>query len=107
MLGGGVSNGLGFGIRVLWENETMPILRSENLHALTIAICRGMGSSEREAELVANHLIAANLAGHDSHGVGMLPLYVRCWTENSLKPNQHVDVPVSYTHLTLPTTPYV
>ena len=70
----------------------MPVVESEKLHALTKAICRGVGSSEREADLVANHLVAANLAGHDSHGVGMLPLYVRCWGENKLKPNQHVDV---------------
>ena len=30
-----------------------------------------------EAALVAEHLIQANLAGHDSHGVGMMPAYVR------------------------------
>ncbi|MGI9488011.1 MAG: malate/lactate/ureidoglycolate dehydrogenase [Geminicoccaceae bacterium] len=70
----------------------MPIVPSDKLHELTMAICRGVGSSEREAELVANHLVAANLAGHDSHGVGMLPLYVRCWTEDNLQPNKHADV---------------
>ncbi|MGI9508405.1 MAG: malate/lactate/ureidoglycolate dehydrogenase [Geminicoccaceae bacterium] len=70
----------------------MPIVRSDRLHELTRAICRGVGSSEREAELVANHLVAANLAGHDSHGVGMLPLYVQCWTEDNLQPNKHADV---------------
>ncbi len=70
----------------------MPIVTAEKLHQLTRAICRGTGSSEREAELVANHLVDANLAGHDSHGVGMLPLYVRCWTENNLQPNQHAKV---------------
>ncbi len=70
----------------------MPIVPSDKLHQLTMAICRGVGSSEREAELVANHLVAANLAGHDSHGVGMLPLYVRCWTEDNLQPNKHAEV---------------
>ncbi|MGH1480410.1 MAG: malate/lactate/ureidoglycolate dehydrogenase [Geminicoccales bacterium] len=70
----------------------MPIVPAEKLHQLTRAICRGTGSIEREAELVANHLVGANLAGHDSHGVGMLPIYVRCWTENNLRPNQHVKV---------------
>ena len=30
-----------------------------------------------EADLVADHLVQANLAGHDSHGVGMVPSYVR------------------------------
>ncbi len=70
----------------------MPIVASEKLHQLTRAICRSTGSSEREAALVADHLVGANLAGHDSHGVGMLPLYVRCWTENNLQINQHAKV---------------
>ena len=70
----------------------MPIMRSDQLHELTKAVCRGVGSSEREAELVADHLVAANLAGHDSHGVGMLPLYVRCWNDDILQPNQHAEI---------------
>lgn len=70
----------------------MPIVRHEKLHALTRAICRGVGSGEREAELVADHLVASNLAGHDSHGIGMLPIYVRCWTENNLQPNRHAEI---------------
>jgi uncharacterized oxidoreductase len=70
----------------------MPIVSSDNLHRLTVAVCRRVGGGEREAELVADHLVAANLAGHDSHGVGMLPLYVRCWTENNLQPDRHAEV---------------
>ncbi len=70
----------------------MPIVESGKLHQLTRAICSGTGSSEREATLVADHLVGANLAGHDSHGVGMLPLYVRCWTEDNLQINQHAKV---------------
>jgi uncharacterized oxidoreductase len=70
----------------------MPIVPSNTLHQLTMAICRAVGSSDREAELVANHLVAANLAGHDSHGVGMLPFYVEAWKEGRLKPNQHPEV---------------
>jgi hydroxycarboxylate dehydrogenase B len=30
------------------------------------------GSSSEEASIVAEHLVEANLRGHDSHGVGML-----------------------------------
>jgi uncharacterized oxidoreductase len=33
------------------------------------------GSDAREAEIVAAHLVDANLTGHDSHGVGLLPAY--------------------------------
>jgi Malate/L-lactate dehydrogenase len=38
--------------------------------------CRG-GSEPAEADLVMSHLVNANLAGHDSHGVGMIPAYIR------------------------------
>lgn len=70
----------------------MPIVKSQQLHSLTRAICRSLGSSDQEGILVAEHLVNANLAGHDSHGVGMLPIYVRCWTEDNLQINQHAKV---------------
>src|SRR5207245_384724 len=35
----------------------------------------GFGSEPREIELVTNNLVEANLTGHDSHGIGMLPRY--------------------------------
>ena len=46
------------------------------------------GSSEREAEKVASALVGANLAGHDSHGVGMMPRYVESLHEGGLLINQ-------------------
>lgn len=50
------------------------------------------GSSPREARLTADHLVAANLAGHDSHGVGMVPRYVDSWLAGELQLNQHPQV---------------
>jgi uncharacterized oxidoreductase len=50
-----------------------------------------MGSDEAEATEVADHLVRANLAGHDSHGVGMLPTYVRLLRDGLLVPNQTPD----------------
>ena len=47
------------------------------------------GSSEREAALTANHLVGANLAGHDSHGVGMAPRYVSSLLADELQLNRH------------------
>ena len=38
-------------------------------------MCVADGSSAVEAELVADHLVLANLTGHDSHGVGMMRQY--------------------------------
>ena len=49
------------------------------------------GSSMVEAETVASNLVMANLSGHDSHGVGMLPRYVDAVLEGGLKPNAQVQ----------------
>ena len=35
---------------------------------------------------------AANLAGHDSHGIGMIPSYVRSWSQGHLQINHHAKV---------------
>ena len=40
-------------------------------------ILQAAGSSEQEAQIVADHLVMANLSGHDSHGVRM-PDWSRC-----------------------------
>src|ERR1700761_2523127 len=66
----------------------MPTFTPQALHALTLLIARRMGSAEDEAQEVADHLVRANLAGHDSHGVGMLPAYVRLLQDGLLVPNQ-------------------
>jgi len=39
-------------------------------------IFQASGCAEREAARVASHLVGANLAGHDSHGVVRVPRYV-------------------------------
>jgi uncharacterized oxidoreductase len=62
------------------------------LTAIATSIVAGGGSEPREAELVASNLVAANLAGHDSHGVGMLPRYVEVLVEGDLLPNEHPSI---------------
>ena len=57
--------------------------------AMRLLVC-GFGSSEAEVEAVAGNLIEANLTGHDSHGIGMLPRYAEAYLEGGLKPNTHV-----------------
>ena len=39
---------------------------------------------------MCSNLIEANLTGHDSHGIGMLPRYTDSYLEGGLKPNVHV-----------------
>ena len=65
---------------------------AERLEELCREICRRGGSDETEAALVARHLVEANLSGHDSHGVGVLPTYINSLVEGSLRPNLHVTV---------------
>jgi uncharacterized oxidoreductase len=48
------------------------------------------GSSEEEAAIVADHLVDANLAGHDSHGVGLLPSYLKDRQSGMVQANRHV-----------------
>jgi uncharacterized oxidoreductase len=53
------------------------------------AIVAAGGSEPREAKIVAENLVAANLTGHDSHGIGMIPRYVESLQEGGLQPNRH------------------
>jgi uncharacterized oxidoreductase len=53
------------------------------------ALVAAGGSEPREAQLVAENLVTANLTGHDSHGIGMIPRYVESLQEGGLQPNRH------------------
>ncbi len=64
----------------------------QKLRALTTKLLQAGGSTAAEATSVADHLVDANLAGHDSHGVGMLPHYVRNLKAGSLVPNRKHEV---------------
>jgi len=70
----------------------MPTLASDILHALIRAVCAAGGSSEEEAALVADQLVEANLTGHDSHGVGLMPFYVEARATGALVPNRHAEL---------------
>jgi uncharacterized oxidoreductase len=65
---------------------------SDRLRRLTATILARGGSEPAEADLVAAHLVDANLAGHDSHGVGLMPHYVRHLKEGLVVPNTSVKV---------------
>jgi uncharacterized oxidoreductase len=65
---------------------------ADRLRQLTATILARGGSEPAEAELVADHLVDANLAGHDSHGVGLIPHYVRHVQAGLVVPNTSVKV---------------
>jgi len=62
------------------------------LRATVEKILVANGSSAAEAATIAHNLVLANLSGHDSHGVGMLPRYVDAKLEGGLTPNTGIKV---------------
>lgn len=68
------------------------IITAQNLKSLLVCILRQSGSDEYEAGLVAEHLVRANLSGHDSHGAGMLPTYIKNLTAGLLKAGTPVSL---------------
>ncbi len=53
----------------------MPVFPPEYLEKVAYYIYRAKGTPDAEAEVVATHLVKANLCGHDSHGVIQIPTY--------------------------------
>src|SRR5258706_13127148 len=70
----------------------MSLFKSGSLAKAVEAIVSAGGSDRREAKIVAENLVAANLTGHDSHGVGMIPRYTESLLEGGLKVNQHPKI---------------
>jgi uncharacterized oxidoreductase len=68
----------------------MLIIDAARLVSAMRLIVAGFGSGADEVDAVATNLVDANLTGHDSHGIGMLPRYAEAWQEGGLKPNAHV-----------------
>ena len=71
-------------------SATMHMIASGPLRLAMTDLMQGFGSAPREVELVVDNLVEANLTGHDSHGVGMLPRYARAFKEGGLRANAHV-----------------
>lgn len=63
----------------------MVVVDADRLRAFARAICRRAGCDDEETGAIADHLVDANLAGHDSHGVGMLTDYVPAMRDGRLK----------------------
>jgi len=68
------------------------VIPAADLRGYAAAVVQAAGSEAREAEAVAAQLVEANLRGHDSHGVGLLPDYVNHVRAGNLKPNQAATV---------------
>lgn len=72
----------------------MPTIDHGRLRDAIAAICAAGGSEEREARIVADNLVDANMAGHDSHGVGMIPTYITNLLNGGVTLNAHAEIVV-------------
>lgn len=63
------------------------LIARDRLQSLTASIFQAAGSTPEEAATVAGDLVEANLKGHDSHGVGLIPDYLQDCRDGHLVPN--------------------
>src|SRR5271165_1785186 len=62
--------------RAIRRENTMPKIPAERLTEIGRALFVAAGTPPEEAEIVVRHVVNANLAGHDSHGVIQIPTYI-------------------------------
>jgi uncharacterized oxidoreductase len=62
------------------------------LRAFVASVFVAAGSSDTEAHIVGDHLVDANLAGHDSHGVIRVAKYLRWHARGMVLANRHAVV---------------
>jgi uncharacterized oxidoreductase len=67
------------------------VFNKEPLTRAIEAMVAAGGSEAREVSLVAENLVMANLTGHDSHGIGMMPRYVEALQEGGLVANRRPE----------------
>lgn len=68
------------------------LINAAPLTELLVLILETAGAEPERARICADHLVAANLKGHDSHGVGMAPSYVAWIKAGKLHPNARPKV---------------
>jgi uncharacterized oxidoreductase len=67
-------------------------IESTQLHEIIAAVFHAAGCSPEEAERIAEHLVEANLAGHDSHGVIRTGPYVRWLKAGQVLADQQIQI---------------
>jgi uncharacterized oxidoreductase len=68
------------------------LIAQDTLTRFTAEIFITAGAPDAHAHTVAEHLVEANLKGHDSHGVGMIPHYIHNLQQESMSPGAEIEV---------------
>ncbi len=70
----------------------MPICRADQLRKLMTGLFEAVGTPPDSAAFIANALVAANLAGHDSHGVIRILQYIEVVESGALDPKAEPEI---------------
>jgi hydroxycarboxylate dehydrogenase B len=70
----------------------MPLIPAKQLSEFSVALLQAGGVSPTEAKLVGESLVAANLRGHDSHGVMRIAQYLNSVTNGDVKPGAELTI---------------
>ena len=70
----------------------MPRFSPQQLTAIAQAVFTAAGLEQDEASIVAEHLVQANVVGHDSHGVLRIPEYLAWMEAGDVVPGQHITI---------------
>ena len=70
----------------------MVTVSADRLKKISVALFKGTGCSDCEAERTSELLVLANLRGHDSHGVGLIPGYIEGIKSGSTKLGAKIEV---------------
>jgi LDH2 family malate/lactate/ureidoglycolate dehydrogenase len=70
----------------------MIVFSAAELRETATAIFRAAGANPETTEIVVTHLIDANLAGHDSHGVLRIPSYVKLIKRGKIQANARPSI---------------
>ncbi len=68
------------------------LISKKSLTDFSTRVFTALGTTEDRARIVAEHLVEANLMGHDSHGVGMIPNYVHGALNKHLRVNNDAEL---------------
>jgi uncharacterized oxidoreductase len=70
----------------------VPLVDEQTLRHFAADLMKAGGASERDAEVVSESLVQANLRGHDSHGVMRVPSYLQNVQNGRINPGRSLEV---------------
>jgi uncharacterized oxidoreductase len=68
------------------------LLQPDDLASWAARVFVTAGCSDAESQTIAQSLVLSNLYGHDSHGVGLIPMYLENLRGGNVRPGQAVRV---------------